>query len=281
MKPPCVRGSRMGLFWCAAVTVTAVVAQARAQAPINSDVALQPSLGHLILRQQFRYTQANFDRGPADLDIRLITSSTTVVYGVRNNITLLLNVPTVLSRRTKNNKTGGTDTDGGFADLTALAKVRLYRNDFGPTDTARIDLLGGLELPTGEDAFSSDSVDPIVGAVATVTFGRNYVSTDLLWKFNTAGGIQGNDLLRYDAAYIYRLWPAEYAVGQTTQLNGVLELNGFHWTGGDNELFLSPGLQYVARRWIVEATVQLPIWQNLRSRPEREFVLGLSVRTQF
>ena len=281
MTSPRMSAAQLPPFWCAAAVLAALSAQARAQAPINSNVALQPSKGQLILRQQFRYSEAEFERGSTDLDIRLLTSSTTAVYGVRDNFTLLLNVPTVLSRRIKNNATGESDTDGGLADVTTLAKVRLYRNDFGPTDTARFSLLGGLELPTGQDAFSSVSVDPIVGGVGTVTFGRNYMSADVLWKFNTAGALAGEDLLRYNAAYSYRLWPDEYEVGQTTQLNGLLELNGFHWTDGDDGLFLSPGIQYITRRWIAEATVQLPIWQELDSRPETEFVIGVSVRVQF
>lgn len=266
---------------CAIILATAISTQARAQAPINSDVALQPSEGHFIIRQQFRYSEADFNKGGADLDIQLLTSSTAVVYGVRQNFTLLLNVPTVVSRRIENNATGTSNTEGGLADLTALGKLRLYRNDFGPTNTARIDLLGGLQLPTGKDAFSSDSVDPIVGGVGTVTYGRHYMSADLLWKFNTAGGSMGEDLLRYDAAYIYRLWPNEYEIGQTNQFNGVLELNGFHWTDGDDQLFLSPGIQYVTRRWIAEATVQLPIEHDLDSRPETEFLIGISLRVQF
>lgn len=273
--------ARTWLLWGAAALGGGLPSHARAQAPINSDVALQPSTDHLILRQQFRFAQADFEAGGADLDIRLVTSSTTAVYGVRDDFTLLLNVPAVLSRRSEDNTTGESDTDAGFADLTTLAKVRLYRNDFGPTDTARFDLLGGFEIPTGQDAFSSDSVDPIVGGVGTVTLGRHYFSADAQWKFNTAGGDWGEDLLQYDGAYLYRLWPEEYAVGQTTQFNGVLELNGLHWTDGDNELFLSPGIQYVTRRWIAEATVQIPVWQDLDHRPETEFVLGLSVRVQF
>jgi len=275
------RPARAWLLWCAAALGCALPSHARAQAPINSDVALQPSPGHWILRQQFRYAETDVDKGDADLDISRVTSFTTAVYGVTDEFTVLATAPVVLSRRTKDNATGESDTDGGLADATVLGKLRLYRNDFGPTDTARFDLLGGLELPTGQDAFSSDSVAPIIGGVATITLGRHDFSADALWTFNTAGGKAGEDLLKYDAAYIYRLWPEEYATGQTTQLNGVIELNGFSWTDGDNELFVSPGVQYVTRRWIAEATVQLPVWQNLDRRPETEFVVGLSLRVQF
>lgn len=52
------------------------------------------------------------------------------------------------------------------------------------------------------------------------------------------------------------------------------------WNGAPG-LFLSPGIQYVTTRWIVEATVQLPVWQDLNARPEADFIVGFGVRFQF
>lgn len=254
---------------------------AAAQAPINFDVAMQPSKGGLILRQQFRYAEADFRTAGGKLEFRQVTSSTTAVFGLTDDITLLLNMPAVLSSRAENRTTGVSDTNAGLADLTFLGKWRVFRDDSGPSDTLRFDLVGGAELPTGEDAFTSDSFDPIVGGLFTLTHGRHFFDMDLLWKANTAGGPAGADLLRYDAAYIYRLWPEQYVGPDPSSLNGVLELNGFSETNGDNELFLSPGIQYITRRWIAEVTVQIPVWQNLEHRPETKFVIGVSLRIQF
>ena len=253
---------------------------AMAQAPINSNVALQPRTGGWIVRQLFRFSRADFNTPAASLDINLATSATTVVYGVTNRVTLLLTAPAALSRRIKNNATGARRTDSGLVDTTALSKVRLYRNDFGPTSTVRFDALLGLELPTGTNGFSGDSVDPIVGGVFTYAHDRLAIDADLLWKFDTAGG-PAADLFRYDSAIIYRLRPAHYDSPNATALNALFELNGLYQTNGDNELFLSPGVQYVTTRWIAEATIQLPIWQELDHRPKADFILGFSVRMVF
>jgi len=265
----------------ALAVVLAASAPARAQAPINSNVALQPAKGGLIIRQQFRYTRADFDKNGANLDIQLVTSATTLVYGITDRFTVLLTTPVALSRRIQNNSTGTSDTDSGVADLTALAKLRLYRNDSTPTNTARFDVLLGAEIPSGDDVFSSDTVDPIVGGVYTIAYGRHALSADLLWKFNTAGGAAGTDAMRYDAAYSFRLAPAEYLTPNPTAWFALIELNGRYETNADSEVFLSPGVQYVTKRWIGEATIQLPAWQNLDHRPEAEYVIGLSVRVQF
>jgi len=255
--------------------------QVHAQAPINSNVALQPSEGGLIIRQQFRYAEGDFQSSMGDLDIQSVSSITTLVYGATKKVTLIVNAPLVLSRRIDNRTSGFDDTDSGFTDLSVLAKVRVYRNDFGPTDTTRFDLIGGLELPTGAGAFGSDSVDPVIGGVLTHIEGRHALDVDAVWKLNTAGGSRGADLLRYDFAYIYRLSPAVYASQKPTALFGLMELNGFYEANGDQELFLSPGIQYVTQRWVLEATLQVPIWQDLSQRAERDFIVGIGFRVQF
>ncbi len=259
--------------------VLGVGVHAYAQAPLNSNVALQPSTGGLIIRQQFRYTEGKLR--PATGDVDQASSATTLVYGVSDELSLILDTPFVLSRRLKNRTTGGDDTDSGFADLRVLSKFRLYRNDFGPNDTTRFDMIGGVEIPTGADAFSSDSFDPVLGGVFTHVEARHAFNADALWNFRTGGGDRGVDLFKYDLAYLYRLSPAVYASSRPTALFGSVELNGFYETNGDHELFLSPGIQYVTTRWIFEATVQIPTLQELRHRAERDYVVGLGFRVQF
>ena len=263
------------------LVLTGVGGRAYAQAPINSNVALQPSKDGLIIRQQFRYTKGEQSRSTTNLDIELASTDTTLVYGVSDKLTLILDTPLVLSRRIENRTTGRDDTDSGFADLRFLSKIRLFRNDFGPNDTTRFDLIGGLEIPTGRDEFRSDSIDPILGGVFTHVEGRHAFDADATWKFNTGSGDRGTDLLKYDLAYLYRLSPETYASMRPTAIFGSVELNGFYETNNDNELFVSPGIQYVMTRWIIEATVQIPVWQDLNHRVERDFIVGIGFRVQF
>jgi len=254
---------------------------ARAQAPINSNVALQPARGGWILRQQFRYASGNFNSPMGELDTEQSLSITTLVYGLSDKVTLILDTPYVLSRQIDNTTTGIGATDSGLGDLKLLTKYRLYRDDFAATSTARFDLIGGLELPAGIDAFSSDSFDPIVGGVYSYINDRHGFNVDALWKFNAGDAASNADSLKYDLAYSYRLSPETYASENPTALFAGLELNGFFETNDDSELFLSPGLQYVTQRWILEATIQLPIWQSLNQRAQRDYIIGLGLRFQF
>jgi len=253
--------------------------KAGAQAPINSNVALQPSRNGLILRQQFRFAQASAP-APGDADIAQLTSRTTLVYGATDAITLVLDSPTILYRQ-NNPLVGKADTDAGLGDAVLISKVHLFRNDPGPNDTTRFDLIAGAELPTGQDAFSADSINPIFGGVISHIQGRHAFNADVLWKFNTGSGTRGDDLLISDLAYSHRLAPETYASQSPTALFGSVELNGLSSTNGDQELFLSPGMQYVTIRYILEATIQIPIWQDLDHRAERDFIIGLGFRIQF
>lgn len=52
-------------------------------------------------------------------------------------------------------------------------------------------------------------------------------------------------------------------------------------TGGTT-VFLSPGIQYITRRVIYEASVQIPIVQNLNgAQVETDFVTAAGIRIQF
>ncbi len=251
---------------------------AQAQEAINFNSALQPAKDTLIVRQQLRYFEADFASGIVNRHIKQYQASTTFAYGVQSDLTLIFNAP-FRFRKITDNLTGVSRRDEGLGDMNALAKIQLYQNDTGPTDTARLNLLAGMEVRSGDSNFSSDSYDPLLGAVYTQSIARHGFDAALLWKFNTNGG--DPDRLRYDAAYVYRLEPESYGPGKMTALFSVLELNGFYETNGDNELFISPGIQYVTGRWALEATVQLPIWQDLDKRPERDFIVGLSFRLHF
>jgi len=95
------------------------------------------------------------------------------------------------------------------------------------------------------------------------------------YQVNTeADNFEFGDEVRFDASLQYRLWPRELTGGVPGFLYGVLESNliyrGKNQIGGIDDansggttLFIAPGLQYVTKRWILEAIVQLPAVQDL------------------
>ena len=72
--------------------VLVAASSAAAQAPINSDVALQPPTGGVILRQQARFAHFDGDPSGAGRDADVWRFPTTVVYGLRDNLTPLIGV---------------------------------------------------------------------------------------------------------------------------------------------------------------------------------------------
>ena len=60
------------------------------------------------------------------------------------------------------------------------------------------------------------------------------------------------------------------------------EISAKYITDGSAQVFASPGIQLFTSRWVVEAGVQLPIYQDMKSpRLETDFTFVLSVRIVF
>ena len=55
----------------------------------------------------------------------------------------------------------------------------------------------------------------------------------------------------------------------------------FYDINGDDEIFVSPGLMYESRTFTVDATIMIPVHQNLEHRAETEFIVGLGARISF
>ena len=179
---------------------------ARAQAPLNSDVALTPPKDGWIVRAQFRYSSFSSDPTPLDREVHLRVVPLTFVYGATKNLALLCNFRLV--HREIDFGSGGTDRDTGFADIRLLGKYRFYQDD-QRGKTTRWAAIGGLEVPTFDDGFSSESFDPIIGTVWTHQELEWEIDWDVLYKFNTAGGAAGDDELRADVTATYRLLGGE------------------------------------------------------------------------
>ena len=279
--PRCV-GERRRLILLAVLAVASASSSTARGGPINSDVAFTPRKGGSIFRLQYTYSEADGRAG-----IRQVNASSlrgTYVYGLKEDLALFFTVPYVnrlVDRLVP--KLGRIEAaHDGVADLTFLAKYRFWQNDTRPRETFRAAVLGGLNIRSGDSDFSSDSYDPIFGAVFTWRRDRNLFDADLIYQFNTGGGEFRHDALRYDLAYSYQLAPAVYDADYNYEWNAVAEINGRYTADGSHEVFLSPGLQFVTEQWALEASVQLPVIQELvGDGPETDYRLVFGVRFQW
>lgn len=258
-----------------------------AQEALNMPAATQPAAEHFTFRSLYRYTRldedpTNQNRSADDHRIDAI-----IAYGITGELSASLTLP-LTYRRTSFNMVMPSYSDVGVADPTLMLKWRFWQRDLGPVDTIRTSLLLGAEVPIGDGALTSGSLDPIAGVVITTVLGRHGLNGSVQYTLTTGGDrqpltfAQGQaDALRADASYLFRVSPERYTAETTAASYTVLELNWRYETNGDRELFLSPGFLYEAKTWAAEVGVQIPIEQSLRHRPETEYAIVAGVRFLF
>lgn len=248
-------------------------------AGLHTNVALTPPLDGTILRTQWRYTRLFNDPTPLGREVHLSVQPITLVHGLTADLALIGTVP-IIHRKIEFGS-GATKTDTGIGDIPLLLKYRFYQDD-KPQQTTRWAMIGGAEVPTFDDPFSSESFDPIIGTVWTHQRLDWWIDWDVLYKFNTAGGIAGDDELRADAAASLTLLSGESETLGPWTLYAIGEINTKYITDGSAQVFASPGIQLFTSRWVVEAGVQLPIYQDMKSpRLETDYTFVLSVRIVF
>lgn len=284
------RLSRWGLaLWLAGLYfVPAFDSQLVAQEAINSPAATQPSRGVWVVRSQFRFLEAGADPVSGSGPFHQATVWNNLAYGVSGQFSLNLTVP--FEYRDYHRAPGGAlRRDWGVGDAVIAGKWRIYQNDFGPIDSGRLSLIGGLQVPTGSRPFSTESFNPEAGAVYTHVQGRHGFNLSAVYKFNTGSGTEFNlggangraDALCYDASYLFRLVPARYTAESTGAWYAVAELNGVYETNGDNEPLLSPGIMYEAPTWTVELSVQVPVFAEVSKRAKTRYTVVAGFRKLF
>lgn len=279
---------RRFVFTCAMTIVIACLSpRAAAQTPIVAPGAMQPSTGTGVVHFMPMYRRAGEDPLTGQQIADEYALLTQVAYGLAKNVSIQFDVPMVYSDIKMGAAAGGgSDDEFGLADSTALLKWRIYQNDSGPAETMRFSLIGGMQIPGNVDGWNwdaSDGWDPIIGAVFSTVRGRHGFNADVLWEFYTGDedDIGKGDSLRADASYLFRISPAQYSSETTGALYAVAELNTFYDTNGDTALFFSPGIMYEARSFTIDATVMIPIYQEVDYRAEIDIAVGIGVRISF
>jgi Putative MetA-pathway of phenol degradation len=276
-------------------------------APQTFNTALPVAEGEFVFREQFVYRKATGDPSAADRELRVRGAVSILGYGVSGGLALFGTLP-LLDKELEVTMPGGRvmrDTSG-LADARLFGRYTAYKDD-APGRTFRIAPFLGVELPTGDDNDSdslgrlparlqlgSGSWDPFGGIVLTYQTLEYQIDAQASYKLNTeANNFEFGDEARLDASLQYRVWPRELEAGVPGFLYVVLEgnlvnaandeINGVKvFNSGGTSFFLSPGLQYVTKRWIIEGIVQLPVSQDLNGTAlEDDFTARAGLRLNF
>jgi hypothetical protein len=274
-----MRPGRLGVIGLAMVWVVGAALPARAQEATNTPAATQPAPGiyYLRIKSQFLSLSAT-EQGGNDVD-KLVTTPS-IATGLTRELSLSLAAPLVYE--------SADGEDAGVGDLTLTIKYRPWQKDLGPTDSLRLAVFGGVELPSGDGDFSSHSVDPFVGAVFTAIVGRQGFNQAVQYKFNRGGdrgssniGDGPTNAFRSDTAYLFRLSPAEFSMQSDAAWYLTAEASLLWESSGDIELLAGPGLLYEARRFALEVALSLPTYREVDSRPEVDWMLTVGARWLF
>lgn len=282
-----------------AIFVTSLSVEYAFSAPINSNVALPVRKGGLIFRSQVRWLKASDDPTSQNRERDVIAIPNVLVYGATRDLALFAIVPYIFrTLKFPDPETGDriNQKDNGIGDLTLISRYTVYANDYR-SGTFRLAPLVGIKIPTGDNDLKpivTDSFDFQLGLVSTVTwdFGRHEIDADAVYRINTeADNFDKGDRLTYDLSYQFRVFPWTLPekglpnfIYLVAEANGFFskknELSGFSiGDSGGNTIFLSPGVQYSTRRFIIESSIQLPVAQDLNgNQVETDFIWTLGFR---
>lgn len=303
-----IRASRLRGRVFVALVVASVVSQPTRAAPQTFNTALPVGKGNFVLREQLMYRKAGDDPSAKGRNLAVRGGVTVLGYGATGKLALFGALP-YLDKELDLRAPGGqrlTRGASGIGDARVFARWTLLQRDRRGS-TFRVAPFVGIELPTGDDddgdglgrlppplQSGSGSWDPLGGMVATYQTLDYQIDTQLSYKANTeANDFEFGDEFRFDASLQYRLSPRELGTGMPGFLYGVIEMNFLHLAkneisgnrdpnSGGSTLLLSPGLQYVTKKWVLEAIVQFPVVQDLNGTAlEDDYTLRAGFRVNF
>ena len=253
------------------MAIVALLSEYSVAAGISVDAGLTPPEDRWIIRTQFRYMERKDDPTSMDRKMEMYAFPVVVAYGFRPDLTFLVRQPV---KHRNMYMSGSVNRDTGFDDLFVLAKYKLFRKNTRDYTLGIASTLG-LELPTGDDDFGSETWDLQPGLFTSWRSGPWQSDFSVSYKWNGfadngKNGLEPGDELSIDLAFAHQFNLTEKA---DTSLTPVLELNYKHLSNddlsgrsvsntGESLFFVSPGLKYTKSSFILEALVQFPVWQD-------------------
>jgi len=257
---------------CMGLIVAAIAACTTAQGGgITADVGLTPPLDRWMFRSQLRYMERGDDPTGIDREMQMVAAPFVLAYGLRPNLTVIARQ--IAFHRTMDMPSGDREATGfgDFALITKWRALRVNRRDY---------ILGvapvlGVEVPTGDDDFGSDTWDALTGAFLTTRRGPLGADLNLEYALNgiddrSREAARPGDTFSANLALSYQfslddnatmsLWPVlelTYTDARRDRRDG----DGVPDSGGD-QLTVSPGLKFARQSFMLEALVQLPVSQN-------------------
>lgn len=290
-----------------ALAILCAWAAAASAAPLTFNTALPISKDEWILREQFVFMKSADDPSPMNRRMEVSGVVTMLGYGVTRDFAVFGVLP-YFDKRLEMNMGGSNATRSrtGSGDVMLMGRYTVFE-DNGTEYTFRIAPFLGVKAPTGSDhatdslgrlppqlqlgSGSWDWQGGVVGSYQSLDWGGD---VQLAHQSNgEANGFRAGAVTRLDLSVQRRLWPGTLGEGVPDFLYGGLEANLIHVAkdrgngiddpnSGGTALFLTPTLQYVTRKWVLEAGIQVPVSQRLNGTAlKNDYILTTGFRLNF
>ncbi len=274
-------------------------------APISFNTALPVAKDSFLNREQFIFRRFKSDTRPLNRELRVNGLISILGVGITTKWALFGAVPYFDKKLNLTiNDQPLTRSSNNIGDIKIFGRYTFLQND-QPSKTLRLAGFAGVKAPTGDntkmDALGllpvplqsgTGSWDYFAGLVTTYQKLDYQIDAQLSAdNKGQANNFSFGDEVRADISLQYRISPLKddthefiYAVVEANliyQENNVF-FNIDDKNSGGTSLFLTPGIQYVTVKYILEAAIQIPILQNLNGNAlETDYILTTGFRINF
>jgi outer membrane putative beta-barrel porin/alpha-amylase len=272
-------------------------------APITFNSALPVGTDEFVLREKLIFRKHAKDSSNAHRNLKQYEEISILGYGVWEDFAIFFTQPFQWKKLNFGTELMSRKSHG-FGDLSLLGRYTIIKLNL-PQKTFRVSPFIAAQFPTGESnakdrygrqpqglqkgAGSYNSTFGIVSTFQTLDF---QIDTQILIKNHhiPQTHFKHGATLRLDTSLQYRLYPGEIKGGLPDFIYGVLEINLIHneknklnsikdQDSGGTSFFVVPGVQYVTKRWILEAGVHIPVIQNLNGTSlKNNYSLEMGIR---
>jgi hypothetical protein len=273
-------------------------------APITFSTALPVGEGKFINREQLVLTRSGDDPANNGLIVDVNAVVSVLGYGASEKLALFATLPYL--RKELRQSGGVRRSSTGIGDLTFFGRYTLFQRDrIGRT--LRLGAIAGVKVPTGNDdetdslgrlpiplQSGTGSWDSFVGIVVSYETLQGGFHSQLTYRAKTtANNFEAGDVGRLDVSWQRRIWPRTLQPNSNAFVYGVLEANVINSQksrasgqtnndSGGTTVFITPGIQYVSKKLILEAAFQIPVYQDLNGTAlENDYVFRTGFRVNY
>ncbi len=283
----CTKSTRPILPLATLLIIITVLAGPVSSAGISVDAGLTPAENRWIFRSQIRFMQRDNISGAALPEMTSYMFPLVVAYGLRSDLTVMVRQAIRQNEMTMGER---SSSHTGLTDLLMSGKFRLARIN-KPNYTLGIAPVLGLEVPSGEENFTSNSWDLHLGWFISGRLRSLGIDLNATYVWNgmaKAGDAdrEVGDEITAEGAMAYQL-----GLGSNSDLAlaPVVEIsfkkmssdkeNGDVLTNtGESILLLSPGVKFTWSSFIFEGLLQFSAWQSqngLQTERGPAFIIGM------